>query len=52
MQLQIGREAFHYYDPSKGEWIVEPGRFEIRVGDSSRNLPLRAEVTVVGRRGT
>ncbi len=51
VRLHLGGEAFHYYDPSKRGWIVEPGRFEIRVGNSSRNLPLRAEVTVVGRRG-
>ena len=49
VQLHLESEAFRYYDPSKGGWIVEPGRFEIRVGNSSRNLPLRAEVSVRGR---
>jgi beta-glucosidase len=31
-----------------GRWLVEPGTFRIMVGTSSRDLPLEAELRVVG----
>lgn len=36
-----------YWLPGEG-WTLESGKFEICVGRSSRDLPLRAEVTVAG----
>lgn len=36
--VQLGREAFRYYDTANGGWVVEPGEFEIRVGRSSRDI--------------
>ena len=45
--LQLNHEAFWRYDPTHGAWSVEPGEYEIRVGNSSRNLPLRATLTVL-----
>ena len=46
VQLRLGREAFRYYDVGQHSWRVEPGEFEIRVGRSSRDLPLRAVFNV------
>lgn len=39
--LELDRGAFAYYDIATKSWIVEPGAFEILVGPSSRDLPLR-----------
>jgi beta-glucosidase len=33
-------DAFAYYEPTKHAWIAEAGDYVIRVGDSSRSLPL------------
>ena len=47
VSIHLDREAFWYYDPSKGGWILEPGEFEIIVGASSRDLRLRARAALV-----
>jgi len=47
VSFHLDREAFWYYDPAKGGWIVEPGDFEIIVGASSRDLRLRARAALV-----
>ena len=46
VRFHLDREAFWYYDASAHAWRVEPGEFEIRAGGSSRDLPLRAGVTI------
>jgi beta-glucosidase len=30
-----------YWDPARNSWRIEPGRFEIQVGHSSRDIRLR-----------
>src|SRR5262249_34978888 len=35
------------WDPSRGGWVVEPIGYEVWVGSSARDLPLRATVVVV-----
>jgi beta-glucosidase len=47
IRFLLNRDAFWHYNPEQAGWFVEPGEFEIRVGDSSRELPLRARVTVM-----
>ncbi|SET46056.1 glycoside hydrolase family 3 C-terminal domain-containing protein [Stigmatella erecta] len=37
---------FSYFDLSRRQWTVNPGRFDILVGGSSRELPLRQSVAV------
>ncbi len=34
--------SFVYFDPDKHAWVAEAGEHKILVGDSSRNLPLKA----------
>lgn len=46
VSLPLGRRSFAVYDTASAAWAVEAGRFEIRVGTSSRNLPLSTEVDV------
>jgi beta-glucosidase len=47
VSFHLDREAFWYYDPAKGGWIVEPGEFEIILGASSRDLRLCAKATLL-----
>jgi beta-glucosidase len=42
----LGRRAFEYWDPERGEWVLEPGEFEVRVGTSSRDIRARATITL------
>jgi beta-glucosidase len=36
--FDLEKDAFAFYDVPKGGWTVEPGRFEIMVGSSSRDI--------------
>jgi beta-glucosidase len=44
--IQLDDRAFSIWDTAKNGWAVVPGEYTISAGDSSRNLPLHAEVTV------
>jgi beta-glucosidase len=54
--LQVGEERtvsfnltkrdFAYYDASRHDWIVNPGKFDILVGSSSQDLPLGQTIEV------
>lgn len=46
VSFRIYRSHLEYFDPKTGKWVLEPGRFEVLVGGSSRNLPLRQEFNV------
>ncbi|MET0741381.1 MAG: glycoside hydrolase family 3 C-terminal domain-containing protein [Candidatus Nanopelagicales bacterium] len=46
--LMLDGSAFAYWSVVAHDWVVESGRFEIAVGRSSRDLPLRREVVIVG----
>ena len=36
--LNLPRSAFEYFDDREGKWVLEPGKFEILVGTSSREI--------------
>jgi beta-glucosidase len=38
VNFELGRDAFTYYDPSKHDWVLEPGEFKILVGGSSADI--------------
>ncbi len=44
VRIELGPEAFRFYDVNSGDWKVEPGTFTISAGPSSDNLPLRASL--------
>jgi beta-glucosidase len=46
VRLELDARAFSYYDPERHDWVLEPGEFELRVGSSSRDIRLRALVTL------
>ena len=46
VRFTLDRAAFSYWDPAAHRWTADPGQFEIQLGRSSRDLPLRAPVTL------
>jgi beta-glucosidase len=46
VRFQLTRRDFAYYDKSSGDWMVNPGKFDVLIGGSSRDLPLKATVEI------
>lgn len=46
VEILLGDHAFSFWNENTSAWCVESGEFEILVGDSSVNLPLRDTVEV------
>jgi len=44
ISFDLETDAFSYYDIGHTEWVVEPGKFDIRIGSSSCDIRLNAEV--------
>ena len=44
--LSLDARAFSYWDETAHKWTIDPGKFVIRIGDSSENTPLSADVTL------
>ena len=42
--VDLDKQAFAYYDVGKNRWSVEPGKFEISVGSSSRLIRFSQQV--------
>jgi beta-glucosidase len=42
VQLTLDMRALAYFDDAQQAWVAEPGEFELLVGQSSADLPLRA----------
>ena len=43
--LELDERAFSYYSVSKKKWIVEPGKYAVLVGASSRDIRLKDTVS-------
>lgn len=48
--LTLTPEEFKSYHPALQQWIIEQGEYQLLVGGSSRELPLKATVSVYGTR--
>jgi beta-glucosidase len=46
VNFKLGPDAFAYYDAAAGEWRVDPGKYEIQVGISSRDIKAVGEITI------
>jgi beta-glucosidase len=46
VQFDLDSRAFSYWDEKAGDWKIDPGLFQIRVGTSSRDLPLEKDLAV------
>ncbi len=46
VQFTLDRAALSYWSPSTRAWTADPGQFEIQIGASSRDIRLRAPLTL------
>lgn len=46
--IRLSPEQLAYY--ADGKWIIEPGKYEIRVGASSTDIRLRKRIAIKGKR--
>jgi beta-glucosidase len=46
VEIDLDSSAFAFWHPTKKKWMVEPGRFELLVGSSSRDMRLRKPLVV------
>jgi beta-glucosidase len=46
VQLKLDARAFSYWSEKAHQWQVATGEFEVMVGDSSANTPLKANLTI------
>lgn len=44
--LNLDARSFSYWDESAHKWAIDPGKFVLRVGDSSENTPLETAITL------
>ncbi len=42
LQIEVRDDDLRFYDPGKRDWQLEDCAYSIRVGSSSRDLPLQA----------
>jgi beta-glucosidase len=50
VELRLEPRAFEHWEAARGGWAVEPGAFELRVGPSAAEQPLRAAIEVAPAR--
>jgi beta-glucosidase len=43
VKLTLGADAMSFYSEARKDWVAEPGRFEVMVGASSRDIRLRGK---------
>ena len=42
--MELGEEAFRFWNPATRQWTVEPGEFDLFVGSSSRDIRLKGRL--------
>jgi beta-glucosidase len=45
--IKLNKRAFQYYDVQKMQWSADPGKFEILVGSSSKDIKLKGEIKLL-----
>jgi beta-glucosidase len=43
--MPLSKEAFKYFDESRMDWVLEPGKFFIKAGSSSNDIRLTEEIS-------
>lgn len=47
VEILLPVESLRYFDVSRNDYVVEPGKYELQVGSSSADIRLREVVTIV-----
>lgn len=47
--FRLDKRAFSYYDADKGDWVLEPGKFTLRIGSSSRDIRAETPLLVISK---
>jgi beta-glucosidase len=47
VSFTLDTAALSFFDPAKGDWVAEPGAFEVLVGASSRDIRLTGRFSLV-----
>ncbi len=47
LTFTLDRSALQFFEPGKGDWVVERGAFEVLVGASSRDIRLKGSFSLV-----
>lgn len=48
VELTIDKESLAFYDPTDKMWTVEPGKFQLLIGNASNNIAYRLPLEVTG----
>ncbi|MFZ1977619.1 MAG: glycoside hydrolase family 3 C-terminal domain-containing protein, partial [Bacteroidota bacterium] len=46
IEMNIDKNAFSYYNTAKKEWTTDPGKYEILIGSSSRDIKLKEAIEI------
>jgi beta-glucosidase len=46
VEFNLDFRSFAFFDPIVNEWVAEPGEFEISAGSSSRDIRVKASLTL------
>jgi len=44
VELKLDKSAFSFYDDRQGDWVLEPGEFNILIGSSSSDIRSKSRV--------
>lgn len=44
VSLSLNKEAFQFFDEDQNQWVLEPGDFELLIGNSSRDIYLKGNI--------
>lgn len=44
--FELNARALSFYDPSRKQWVAEPGEFEVLIGSSSRDIRAKVKFTL------
>jgi beta-glucosidase len=47
VKFTLTENAFHFYNPGKKQWVIEPGEFNIFIGSSSKDIRLEKKITFI-----
>ncbi len=46
VEFTLDERALSFYDPYRGQWVAEPGTFDVLIGSSSRDIRAQASFTL------